>query len=85
MLEAIEQTASTASAWRTVLGFAAAAIVLGIMLSGFKNLPERVSALEAANAGMQQKLTSMEKEIKLMTCLQIAEMQGKAYQECLAH
>ena len=90
MIDALEHTADPVKAGRAVLIGIAGLIAIGFALSGFQNLPERVTALEAADIRMQEsvgaiedKMASLEREIRMMTCLQVAEMEDQPYQQCL--
>lgn len=90
MIDALEQTANTAKAGKAAVIGIAGLIAIGYALSGFQNLPERVTALETADIRMQEsvgaiegKMASLEREIRMMTCLQVAEMEDQPYQQCL--
>ena len=90
MIDTLHHTAEAITSTKVVALSVAGLVAIGVAISGFQNLPDRVTALEEADERMQEsvkgieaRMSTLEGEIRMMTCLQLAEMQDLPYQQCL--
>jgi hypothetical protein len=67
-----------------------ASMLVGVATAGYGDLPERVVSLEKSDTEQIKRIETVERgqsdlkrELKLISCLQLAQAQGTAYQECL--
>lgn len=93
----IEQTGKIIEVGKLIAGVIGVSILVGVASAQYRELPERVGAVEMAQGSMLANMKTMEdrieavertqsdikKELQLITCLQLAEAKKLSYQECI--
>lgn len=86
----IDQTKKIMEVGKLLAWVVGCSMVVGVATAGYQDLPGRVDSLEASDKQHEKRIETVErsqddlrKELKLISCLQLAQAKGTAYQECL--
>lgn len=86
----IDQTKKIMEVGKLLAWVVGCSMIVGIATAGYQDLPGRVDSLEAYEKQQDKRIETVErsqadlrKELKLISCLQLAQAKGTAYQECL--
>jgi hypothetical protein len=96
-MHTIEETKKVVEVGKLIAGVIVVSMVIGVTTAGYREIPDRVGAVEMAQGSMLTNMRTMEdrieavertqsdikKELQLITCLQLAEAKKLSYQECI--
>ena len=97
MMDQIEQTGKIIEVGKLIAGVIAVSMLVGVATAGYREIPERVGAVEMAQGSIMTNINTLDdridavertqadikKELQLITCLQLAEAKQLYYQDCL--
>ena len=89
-MHTIEETKKVVEVGKLIAAVIGASILVGVATAGYGDLPDRVVSLEKSDTEQIKRIETVERvqsdlkrELQLISCLQLAQAQGTAYQECL--
>ena len=96
-MDTVEQTGKLIEVGKLLAGVIVVSMLVGVATAGYREIPDRVGAVEMAQGSMLTNMRTMEdrieavertqsdikKELQLITCLQLAEAKKLSYQECI--
>lgn len=96
-MHTVEQTGKLIEVGKLLAGVIVVSMLVGVATAGYREIPDRVGAVEMAQGSMRTQIGTMEdrieavertqadikKELQLITCLQLAEAKKLSYQECI--
>jgi uncharacterized Ntn-hydrolase superfamily protein len=96
-MDQIEQTGKVIEVGKLIAGVIVVSMLVGVATAGYREIPDRVGAVEMAQGNILTQIVTMEdrieavertqaeikKELQLITCLQLAEARKLSYQECI--
>jgi hypothetical protein len=96
-MDQIEQTGKVIEVGKLIAGVIVVSMLVGVATAGYREIPDRVGAVEMAQGSILTQIGTMEdrieavertqaeikKELQLITCLQLAEARKLSYQECI--
>lgn len=96
-MDQIEQTGKMIEVGKLIAGVIVVSMLVGVATAGYREIPDRVGAVEMAQGSILTQIGTMEdrieavertqadikKELQLITCLQLAEAKKLSYQECI--
>ncbi len=96
-MHTIEETKKVVEVGKLIAGVIVVSMLVGVATAGYREIPDRVGAVEMAQGSMLTNMRTMEdrieavertqsdikKELQLITCLQLAEAKKLSYQECI--
>lgn len=96
-MDQIEQTGKVIEVGKLIAGVIVVSMLVGVATAGYREIPDRVGAVEMAQGSILTQIGTMEdrieavertqadikKELQLITCLQLAEAKKLSYQECI--
>lgn len=96
-MDTVEQTGKLIEVGKLLAGVIVVSMLVGVATAGYREIPDRVGAVEMAQGSMLTNMRTMEdrieavertqsdikKELQLITCLQLAEAKQLYYQDCL--
>jgi len=96
-MDTVEQTGKLIEVGKLLAGVIVVSMLVGVATAGYREIPDRVGAVEMAHGSMLTNMQTMEdrieavertqadikKELQLITCLQLAEAKQLFYQDCL--
>lgn len=96
-MHTIEETKKVVEVGKLIAGVIVVSMLVGVATAGYREIPDRVGAVEMAQGSILTQIGTMEdrieavertqaeikKELQLITCLQLAEARKLSYQECI--
>jgi hypothetical protein len=96
-MDTVEQTGKVIEVGKLIAGVIVVSMLVGVATAGYREIPDRVGAVEMAQGSILTQIGTMEdrieavertqaeikKELQLITCLQLAEARKLSYQECI--
>lgn len=96
-MHTIEETKKVVEVGKLIAGVIVVSMLVGVATAGYREIPDRVGAVEMAQGNILTQIVTMEdrieavertqaeikKELQLITCLQLAEARKLSYQECI--
>lgn len=96
-MDTVEQTGKLIEVGKLLAGVIVVSMLVGVATAGYREIPDRVGAVEMAQGSILTQIGTMEdrieavertqsdikKELQLITCLQLAEAKKLSYQECI--
>ena len=96
-MHTIEETKKVVEVGKLIAGVIVVSMLVGVATAGYREIPDRVGAVEMAQGSILTQIGTMDdrieavertqaeikKELQMITCLQLAEARKLSYQECI--